>query len=332
MERSFPTEAPIRSHRRWIGPAIVAYKKLVRSLVRPYLRTVFEAQRQEVAARAKDAAEGLIAASREIEALREEGRRHQDRLTTLEAAEPPSPLVAEPAPSPPIPESAERCFDRYYVAFLNRFGPWREERERQTRHYVAILKHGLEASSSDGSGDQYVVDLGCGRGELVELLGEDGVAALGVDANAACVAEARGRGLKIQCADALDHLRSLREASLGGVSCLGLVEHLPRAAVLELFELCYSRLAVGAALVVETINPLSVAAARAFDLDPTRERPLHPETAHFLLDEIGFPSIDLQFLAPPPSDAQLVEMGDPNAEKLNGLLFGCAAYAVIAYR
>ena len=177
-----------------------------------------------------------------------------------------------------------------------------------------------------------MVDLGCGRGELLEQLGEDGVGALGVDANAACVAAARERGLKVEHADALDHLRGLPGASLGGVSCLGLVEHLPRAAVLQLFELCYSRLAVGAALVVETVSPLSVTAARSFELDPTRERPLHPETALFLLDEIGFPSIDLQFLAPPPADAQLAEMGDPSAEKLNRLLFGCEAYAIIAYR
>ena len=324
MERPLTTDAPIRSHRRWIGPAIVAYKKIARWLVRPYLRPVLEAIRHDVDARADGAAETLSAASREIEALRDEGRRSQERLTILEAE--------EPARSPPVAASDGRPFDRYYVAFLGRFGPSYEERKRQTRHYVAILKHGLEASSSNGASDHRVVDLGCGRGELLEQLGKDGVAALGVDANAACVAAAGERGLTVQRADALDHLRGLPAASLGGVSCLGLVEHLPRAAVLELFELCYSRLAVGAALVVETVSPLSVAAARSFDLDPTRERPLHPETAQFLLDQIGFPSIDLQFLAPPPADAQLARMGDPNADKLNALLFGCEAYAIIAYR
>ena len=112
------------------------------------------------------------------------------------------------------------------MGFLGRFGPSYEERQRQTRHYVAILKHGLNASANDGSRDHGVVDLGCGRGELLAQLGDDGVAARGVDANIACVAAARERGLKVQCADALDHLRSLPTASLGGVSCLGLVEHL----------------------------------------------------------------------------------------------------------
>ena len=177
-----------------------------------------------------------------------------------------------------------------------------------------------------------MADLAAGRGDLLALLAESGVEAQGVEATAAWVAAAREQGLEVRHAGALDFLREQPAASLGGAACLGLVEHLAPDDVVELFELCHSRLAPGAALLIETVNPLSLTALHAFALDPTGERPLHPETARFLLREIGFPAVDVQFLLPPPADVLLAGRGDPDVDRLNQVLFGCEAYVAIAHR
>ena len=62
-----------------------------------------------------------------------------------------------------------------------------------------------------------VLDIGCGRGELLVLLREAGVEARGVDADADMVAYARGEGLDVAQGDAVAHLESLADGSLGGI-------------------------------------------------------------------------------------------------------------------
>ncbi len=323
MSGPLPTEAEIRSHRRWLGPVVVGYKKLVRWLIRPYLRTVFEAHRRELEARDERAAEAREAAASEIAALRRECRRNRERLAVLEAGSSPE-VAGEPRDRTQEAGGGGR-FAPYYPAFLEHFGPPSGERRQQLEHYAAILEQGQAACGDDTS----VVDLACGRGELLALLAAAGVAARGIDANAACVAAAREQGLEVRRAGALELLREQSPASLGGIACLGLVEHLSSDAVVELLELCHSRMASGAALLVETVNPLSLAAIQGLTRDPTARRLLHPETVRFLLREIGFPSVDVQFLQPAPEDVRLADVGE--ADKLNRILFGCEAYVVIAH-
>lgn len=133
------------------------------------------------------------------------------------------------------------------------------------------------------------LDLGCGRGEWLELLAECGLEGLGVDLDAGMLAACRERGLRVEQGDALAALRAQPDASLALVSAFHLVEHLPFALVQELIAEAHRALLPGGLLILETPNPenLSVGAA-SFYLDPTHERPLPPALLEFAVEFGGF--------------------------------------------
>jgi SAM-dependent methyltransferase len=133
------------------------------------------------------------------------------------------------------------------------------------------------------------LDLGCGRGEWLELLAECGLAGRGVDLDAGMLAACRERGLQVEQTDALAALRAQPAASLALVSAFHLVEHLPFELVQQLIAEAHRVLLPGGLLILETPNPenLSVGAA-SFYLDPTHERPLPPPLLEFAVEFGGF--------------------------------------------
>lgn len=208
-----------------------------------------------------------------------------------------------------------------YFAFETRMrGDSAEIRRRQTV-YVADLR-----------GSAPVLDLGCGRGELLSLLQEAGVEARGVDADADMVAYARGDGLDVQQADAVAALEALEDGSLGGIFAAQLLEHLPPPTLLRLLELSAVKLRSGGLFVAETINPLSPLALRNYFADLTHAQPLVPETLELLVRQAGFASVEKRFLNEP--DRKLTAPDDPvlaaNVARLNEVLFAPLDYAVLA--
>jgi len=175
-----------------------------------------------------------------------------------------------------------------YFAFESRMrGPIAEVLDRQTP-YVDLLR---DASP--------VLDLGCGRGELLSLLREAGVAAAGVDADLDMVAFALGEGLDVAQSDARAYLEAVDDGSLGGIAALQLVEHLPPAAIVSLLSLAARKLRPAGVLVVETINPLAPQALRHFFADLTHAQPLVPETLELLARGAGFSDIEIRYLNAP---------------------------------
>jgi SAM-dependent methyltransferase len=208
-----------------------------------------------------------------------------------------------------------------YFAFESRMrGPTELVRERQ-RPYV-----------EDFRGQAPVLDVGCGRGELLSLLRAAGIEARGVDADADMVAYARGEGLDVEQADLLAHLEGLDEGSLGGVFAGQVVEHLPPPALIRFLELAHRALRPGGLLVLETINPLSPIALRHYYADLTHAQPLVPETLELLVRKAGFSRPATRFLNEP--DEKLTEPDDPviasNVARLNELLFAPLDYAILA--
>jgi SAM-dependent methyltransferase len=170
-----------------------------------------------------------------------------------------------------------------------------------------------------------VLDVGCGRGELLMLLKEASIEARGIDADGDMVAFARGDGLDVEQADAVSYLESLEDGSLGGIFMGQVVEHLPPAMLVRTLELSAQKLRGGGLLIAETINPLSPLALRNYFADLTHAQPLVPETLAVLARQVGFSHVETRFLNPPePVEGVAREVAD--------ILFAPLDYAIIARR
>jgi O-antigen chain-terminating methyltransferase len=173
-----------------------------------------------------------------------------------------------------------------------------------------------------------VLDIGCGRGEMLEVFREAGIQAVGIDLNEDSLAVSRGKGLEVESADLFAYLRGLPDSSLGGMVCSQVVEHLPPERLPELLQLAHAKLRTGALLAIETPNPECLAIfATHFYLDPTHRHPIPPALMSFYLEEAGFGGIEVERLNPAiesmPSLAEL-------PEAFRKEFFGPLDYAVFA--
>lgn len=214
-----------------------------------------------------------------------------------------------------------------------------EEHFRGSQHDIRA-RLGQYVDLFDGASD--VVDIGCGRGEFLELLRSRGVTARGVDLNQQMVAVCRERGLDAEEGDALGFLRRQADQALGGLIAIQVVEHLQPDYLLALLDEAYRTLRPGARLVLETINAASwFAFFQSYVRDITHVRPLHPDTLAYYVRASGFGEVRVQFSAPVPPAHRLRRMNDgsevadtvnANVDRLNDLIFADLDYAVIATR
>lgn len=293
----------LRKFMRWYVEPLAADQRLYNNALLKLVDSLSE--REDAVAASGERADRLL---RELE----------ERLTRVErrgdaggGAPPPVTVAAQPAAAA-LPD---------YFAFESRMrGSVDAIRERQ-RRYV-----------DDFRGAAPVLDIGCGRGELLQLLRESGVEARGIDADADMVAFARGEGLDVEQADLVEYLERVDEGSLGGIFMGQVVEHLPPGVLVRALELSARKLRAGGVLVAETINPLSPIALRNYYADLTHAQPLVPETLELLARQAGFGETELRFLNEPAE--RLTEPDDPviaaNVRRLNELLFAPLDYALVA--
>jgi len=170
------------------------------------------------------------------------------------------------------------------------------ERFRGTEEYV---KAGQLIYLPLFTGATDVLDIGCGRGEFLEMMRSAGIPARGIDLSEESIATCRHKGLDAETAELFIYLENLPEASLGGIFCSQVVEHLPAARLPEMIQLCASRLRRNGVIAIETPNPECLAIfASHFYLDPTHERPVpHPLLA-FYFEEFGIGNIEVRKLSP----------------------------------
>jgi SAM-dependent methyltransferase len=222
-------------------------------------------------------------------------------------------------------EILEPLRDWRYERFENRHRGSREEIRRRQEGYLELFKPG-------GS----ILDLGCGRGEFLELLRDRGFRGRGVDLNAQMISLCRDKGLETRRADVLEALAGTPDGSLDGIFSSQVIEHISAAHLERLAALAFAKLAPGGTAVLETINPASVfALVRIYFLDLSHRLPVHPLALQFLLESAGFDNVrilygselDEEKLRPlPPADERAAILND-DIDRLNRLLYAPPEYA-----
>ena len=145
------------------------------------------------------------------------------------------------------------------------------------------------------AGCDWVLDLGCGRGELLDGLRDAGIKGRGVDLDPTMVERCREKGHDVELADAATALRGYDDGTIPAVFAAQVVEHLSAEQLTELLTLSAAKLAPGGMAIFETVNPHNPAALKAFWTDTTHHHPVFPEVllAHCRL--AGFASGDVVF-------------------------------------
>lgn len=244
--------------------------------------------------------------------------------------------------SPPVSSPSTDAFK--YVGFEDRFRGSEDEIRSRLADYVPYF-----AGTSD------VLDVGCGRGEFLDLLKQAGISGRGLDLNPEMVEVCKARGLDATTGDAVSYLMGLPDESLGGLLAIQVVEHLEPGYLQKFLQTAFYKLRPGAVMVLETINPACwVAFFESYIRDLTHVRPIHPETLQYLLHASGFSSANIVYRAPIAEEARLQKVtpsverfgeGDQqdrvaelvtafnrNMDRLNSHMFTFQDYAAVAKR
>ncbi len=154
------------------------------------------------------------------------------------------------------------------------------------------------------------LDLGCGRGEWLELLKENGFHAKGIDLEESMIFLCQTQGLDVEKIDAIAYLKNLPEESLDLISGFHIAEHLPFDTLQEMVALCYAVLKPGGLLILETPNPENISvASKFFHMDPTHHHPLPPELLTLVAHYHGFLHVKVLRLQEPKGIAEKNVLG-----------------------
>jgi len=220
---------------------------------------------------------------RDLEQIRGEYEKlihHELKLVRQKSAVAPAPAAAGPVPPTPI------AIDWFRFADV-----FRGAEERIKEHQKMYVRKFAGAAD--------LLDLGCGRGEFLEVARDAAIPARGIDQSEESIAICRAKGLEAQRADLFEYLDHLPDASLGGVYCSQVVEHLPPDRLPDLINLLAKKTNRGALAAIETPNPECLAIfATHFYLDPTHTRPIPPALLRFYMEEAGFVNIEIERLSP----------------------------------
>jgi 2-polyprenyl-3-methyl-5-hydroxy-6-metoxy-1,4-benzoquinol methylase len=173
---------------------------------------------------------------------------------------------------------------RGYVGFEDVFRGSEDLVRKRQRVYVDVVR-----------GHEPVLDIGCGRGEFLELLAKAGITASGVDADEQMVGLARAKGHEVVLDEGIANLAARGDSTLGAIFSAQVIEHLPVADLNRFFELAATKLRPGGVLIAETVNPHSIQAMHTFWVDPTHVRPVFPDVAVALCWLNGFEEAVVMF-------------------------------------
>lgn len=213
--------------------------------------------------------------------------------------------------------------DCFYRAFEEKHRGSRALIKSRLRVYLPFVKPLLSLHE-----EAKAIDLGCGRGEWLEILDEAGFQPYGVDLNSEMLAVCHERGLNVERKDAIEALKALPDETQAVVSGFHIVEHLPFSELQVLVQEAFRVLKPAGLLIMETPNPENlIVGATNFYLDPTHNRPIPPQLLSFLPEYYGYGRIKIIRLQEPTHLATSDEL------QLMDVLGGVSPdYAVVAQK
>lgn len=291
----------ITSHRKFIGKIIVFIKRTIRKSIHWYTYPVVEQQNEFNSY----ATRTLNAMNKHIEIL-------NSRIAELEKE-----IEKEKK------EKNEKM-DFDYLKFEDKYRGTQEEIKNRLNSYTEYFQ-----------GKTNILDIGCGRGEFLELLKEKNICAKGIDIEEDMILMCIQKGLDVKNIDALEYLNSLEDNSLGGIIMNQVIEHMEPKYLCKLIKVAHKKLQEGAYIVTETINPQSlIVFTEAYFMDPSHNRMIHPYTIQFLLENDEFKDVSIKYMNKVedlliPQSADFPEGFNKAINKLNDVVYGYRDYAVI---
>ena len=215
----------------------------------------------------------------------------------------------------------DHLLDSMYFALEDTLRGTPEQVKDTVQIYLPVLREA--AITTD------ILDVGCGRGEWLEVLRENGFQARGIDTNRIVLQRCRELSLDVVEAEALTYLGSLSDSSLNAVTAFHFAEHLPLDALVRFLDEAGRTLKPGGLLILETPNPENLLVGSCnFYLDPTHKNPLPIPTLKLLVEARGFRCQEVMKLHPVGSAK--IEVKDQLTSHLNHFLYGPMNYAVVA--
>ena len=193
-------------------------------------------------------------------------------------------------------------------------------------------------------GCRNILDIGCGRGEFLEILKQRNINGRGIDIDEDMVNFCKSQGLDAERIDSVSYLEEMDDRSLDGILIDQVVEHLEPAYLIRMLGLCYKKLIYGGVILIETVNPLSFFSLANFYVDMSHKRPVHPDSLAFILNAAGFRDMDIKMIAPVRDEARLkkiegamagnenkdaINIYNHNIELLNNTIYGPQDYVII---
>lgn len=217
----------------------------------------------------------------------------------------------------------ESMMQTFYRAFEERYRGSRELIKGRQEAYIPFIKPLTEIYANCPA-----LDLGCGRGEWLELLSENGFQPKGVDLDEGMLEACQALNLPAEQGEALATLESLADESLTVISGFHLAEHIPFSSLQQLVIQALRVLKPAGLLILETPNPENlIVGTNNFYLDPTHERPIPSLLLRFLVEYTGFVRSKLMRLQ------ESLQLVDATRLNLLNVLDGVSPdYAIVAQK
>jgi len=216
--------------------------------------------------------------------------------------------------------------DLFYLKFENKFRGSRKDIKQRVSIYLPYLQE-LPYNKENIN----ILDIGCGRGEWLELLKENGYRAKGIDINTLMVDKAKDFNLDVEERDVIEYLKQQKDNSITVITGFHVIEHLTFDTLIKLFEESYRVLKKGGMIIFETPNPENIlVGSQFFYSDPTHINPLVPNTVKFIIEFFSFNNIEIKRLHKYSDYYELTAEDEDNF--MSKLLYNEMDFAVIGYK